>query len=180
MRRTRFYVLVTGAMALMLAGASFAVADDGDDDDKGSFKKTRAGMLHGYNEVPAVSSPGSGTFTAEIDADAQKITFDLRYSGLQATAVAAHIHFAQTDVNGGVVAFLCGGGGKPVCPASGTVTGTVVPADVGAGAAAQGIAAGEFAELVAAIRAGRAYVNVHSTTFPGGEIRAQLRGKHKR
>ena len=177
MRRTRFYVLVTGAMALMLAGASFAVAHNGDD-DKGSFKKARAGMLHGYNEVPAVSSPGSGTFAAEIDD--QKITFDLRYSGLQATAVAAHIHFAQRDVNGAVVAFLCGGGGKPACPASGTVTGTVVPSDVGAGAAAQGIAAGEFDELVAAIRAGRAYVNVHSTLFPGGEIRAQLRGKHKR
>jgi hypothetical protein len=42
-------------------------------------------------------------------------------------------------------------------------------------AVAQGIAAGEFAELVKAIRARRAYANVHSLKFPGGEIRGQIR-----
>jgi hypothetical protein len=42
------------------------------------------------------------------------------------------------------------------------------------GPAGQGIAAGEFAEIVRAIRAGRAYANVHSTKFPGGEIRGQI------
>ena len=47
-------------------------------------------------------------------------------------------------------------------------------ADVGAGAAAQGIAAGEFDEFVRAIRAGATYVNVHTTGRQGGEIRAQL------
>jgi hypothetical protein len=41
-------------------------------------------------------------------------------------------------------------------------------------AAAQGIAAGEFGELVAALRAGRAYANVHTTKFPPGEIRGQI------
>ena len=45
------------------------------------------------------------------------------------------------------------------------------------GPAAQGIAAGEFAELVRAIRAGATYVNVHTTVHPGGEIRKQLRGR---
>ena len=43
------------------------------------------------------------------------------------------------------------------------------------GPAAQGIAPGEFDELVDAIRAGVSYANVHSTTYPMGEIRAQLR-----
>jgi hypothetical protein len=42
------------------------------------------------------------------------------------------------------------------------------------GPAGQGIAAGEFAELLAAMRAGVTYVNVHSTLYPGGEIRAQI------
>ncbi|HYV06332.1 MAG TPA: CHRD domain-containing protein [Blastocatellia bacterium] len=36
------------------------------------------------------------------------------------------------------------------------------------------MAAGEFAEVLAAMRAGTVYVNVHSTVFPGGEIRGQL------
>jgi hypothetical protein len=54
------------------------------------------------------------------------------------------------------------------------VNGTIRPADVGGGAAAQGLAAGEFGELVAAIRAGATYVNVHTVGHAGGEIRAQL------
>ena len=40
----------------------------------------------------------------------------------------------------------------------------------------QGIAPGEFAEFVRAIRAGVTYANVHSSMFPGGEIRTQIRG----
>jgi hypothetical protein len=61
----------------------------------------------------------------------------------------------------------------PICPQSGTVTGTITPAQV-LEAVGQGIAQGEFDEVVAAIRAGRAYANVHSSLFPPGEIRGQL------
>ena len=45
--------------------------------------------------------------------------------------------------------------------------------------AMQGIEPGAIGELVAAIRAGHTYVNVHSSKWPGGEIRAQIRGDHK-
>jgi hypothetical protein len=91
----------------------------------------------------------------------------------------AHIHFGQKNVSGGVAAFLCGGGSKPAaCPArEGTVTGTIVAADV-VGPSNQGIAAGEFAELVRAIRAGKTYANVHSSKFPGGEIRGQISARN--
>jgi hypothetical protein len=62
------------------------------------------------------------------------------------------------------------------CPPSpATIEGTIGPDDVTALAAGQGIDAGEFDELVDAIQAGVTYANVHSTKFPGGEIRAQLR-----
>jgi len=54
------------------------------------------------------------------------------------------------------------------------VTGTLTAASV-VGPTAQGIAAGEFAEVVQAIRNGAAYANVHSQAFPGGEIRDQVR-----
>lgn len=53
--------------------------------------------------------------------------------------------------------------------------GTLTAANV-IGPAGQGVATGEFAELVAAMRGGVAYINVHSSTFPGGEVRGQLTG----
>jgi hypothetical protein len=81
-------------------------------------------------------------------------------------------------VNGGISVFLCsnlgnGPAGTQPCPPSGTVTGTIRPVDV-IGPTGQGIAPGEFAELVTALRDGVAYANVHSNVWPGGEIRGQL------
>ncbi|MGH2397740.1 MAG: CHRD domain-containing protein, partial [bacterium] len=76
--------------------------------------------------------------------------------------------------NGGVVAFLCGGGGKPACPAApGRVTGTINAGNIVA-AADQGIAANELAEVLRAILADATYVNVHTTGRPAGEIRGQI------
>jgi hypothetical protein len=55
-----------------------------------------------------------------------------------------------------------------------SVNGVVTAADV-IGPAGQRIAAAEFAEVISAIRSGVAYANLHSSKFPGGEIRGQLR-----
>jgi len=46
-----------------------------------------------------------------------------------------------------------------------------------AGASTQQIAAGELEEVIAAIRVGAAYANVHTSVSPGGEIRGQIRGQ---
>jgi len=169
--RKRTFLLGFGVVAAGLLVASFAIAGGG--------TKNFTTELNGYNEPPAVSTNGSGTFSATIDREADMITFELTYGGLNTDPLFAHIHLGQRNVNGGVSAFLCGGGGKPPCPpgagdASATVTGTITPADV-IGPTGQGIAAGEFEELVRAIRAGVTYANVHSSTQPGGEIRGQIR-----
>jgi CHRD domain len=157
-------VLAAGLLVASLAGAAA---------EKKNFKAD----LDGYNEAPAVSSNGFGTFRAMIDDDAQTITYELSYGGLNSAALFAHIHLGQRNVNGGVSAFLCGGGDKPACPAGTgaeeTVSGVIDAADV-IGPAGQGIAPGEFDELVRAIRARVTYANVHSSTQPGGEIRDQL------
>ncbi len=93
----------------------------------------------------------------------------------------AHIHLGGAAQSGGISVFLCtnlGNGpvGTQACPpAPASVSGTLVPTDV-IGPVGQGIVAGEFGELVAAIRAGVTYANVHSSKYPGGEIRAQLEG----
>ena len=77
--------------------------------------------------------------------------------------------------------FLCGGN-KQACPASGTVTGTITAADVSTLPAnnadsviPQGIQPGDLAGVLEAIRSGNSYVNVHSATFPNGEIRGQVK-----
>jgi hypothetical protein len=151
--------------------------------------------LRGYEEVifnagiGAVSTKATGRFRARLhkDKDQAAIEYELRYGGLEGTVTQAHIHFGQRMTQGGISVFLCQTGGSPdptglapTCPASPadgtvTVTGTLTPANV-IGPAPQGIDAGELDELIRAIRAGVAYVNVHSSRFPGGEIRGQLRG----
>jgi CHRD domain len=137
--------------------------------------------LRSYQEVPAVSSTARGAFKARIREDAGTIAYELSYQGLQGDIRQAHIHFGQRSVNGGISVYLCQTatnpdptGLAPICSAApATLTGTLTAANV-IGPTGQGIAATEFAELVRAIRAGVAYVNVHSTSYPGGEIRGQI------
>lgn len=130
-----------------------------------------AARLNGFQEVPSISTRARGQFEAWVEQD--HVYFKLSYGDLEAPVTAAHVHFAQRHVTGGIIAFLCGGGGKPACPQSGTVTGTIAAADI-IGPAAQGIAPGEFREVVRALRAGATYANVHSVQFPAGEIRGQI------
>jgi hypothetical protein len=103
------------------------------------------------------------------------LSYELQYRNLEgSTTTAAHVHLGQTGVSGGVSFFLCGGGGKPACPAtSGSVSGTVVAADV-IGPVGQGIAAMELDEILKAMRSGVAYANVHTNNHPTGEIRGQI------
>lgn len=136
--------------------------------------------LRAFEEVPAISSAGQGQFSGQINGAGTSLSYQLSYSKLQGTITQAHIHVAQKGVNGGIVIFLCsnlgnGPAGTQSCPASpGSISGTA-DADNVLAATAQGIAVGEFAEVLRAIRNGVAYVNVHSDLFPGGEIRGQLR-----
>ena len=171
----------SGALVLLLM-FSFARIASADGDGK-QGRNLRA-KLTGFQEVPAISTGASGTFAGTINEAGDTINFTLKYSNMSSAAAASHIHLGQAGVNGGVMAFLCGGGSKPACPAGNTdtvvtVTGTIVATDVLA-VPAQGIAAGEFAEFLKAIRAGVTYANVHTAgapngLFPGGEIRGAIR-----
>src|SRR6266478_6967144 len=172
MRKRRLFGALIFALPVALAVATIAVAGDG---GKSQFK---ADTLTGYQEVAGpgtISTVGSGTFEASLNGAGDEISYTLTYNDLEGGAVlVAHIHFGARGFSGGVIAFLCGGGGKPACPASpATVTGTITAADI-VGPAGQGIEPGAFAELVRAMRAGVTYTNVHSTKFPAGEIRGQI------
>jgi hypothetical protein len=173
--------LLRVVLAVTAAGTLVAttVAAQGDSGRRHDSRHVSA-SLTGYSEVPlALSSPGRGLFKATVDKRKQEIRYLLAYDRLPTTVDQAHIHFGSKSQAGGVSAFLCtnlgnGPAGTQGCPASGTITGVLTAADV-VGPSAQGIAAGEFRELVDAIEARTAYVNVHTTQYAAGEIRGQLR-----
>lgn len=171
-------VMLGAALGL---GASVAADDDHDRDrdrDKKRQEVVRA-QLTGYSEVPAQSVPGRASFRAVIDERAGMITYSLEYADVAITQ--SHLHLGQHHTNGGISVFLCTNlGNAPVgttvqaCPAApAEITGVIMAADV-TGPAGQGIVTGEFAELLAAIRNGSVYVNIHTPTVPAGEIRGQL------
>lgn len=163
---------VTTSILLLLATALVPAAADA------NGRNFRA-LLRGTEEVPAISTQGSGHFHGELSFDGEEMDFTLSYDDLEGDVAQAHIHFGQRGVNGGISIFLCtnlgnGPAGTQECPPSpATITGTVSADDV-IGPAGQGITAGEWEEVKRAIRRGDAYVNVHSNLFPGGEIRGQV------
>ncbi len=170
---------LAAGVALTLVGS--AGADDRHDNDRHREEVVRAHLV-GVNEVPSVSSPASATFRAVIDEAAGTISYTLKYEGFLNTVTQSHFHFGQHHTSGGVSVFICtnlgNSPGSPGCPAaSAEISGVATAASV-IGPAGQGIAAGEFAELIAAIRAGSVYVNIHSNIFPAGEIRGQVIGGH--
>ncbi|HZE87914.1 MAG TPA: CHRD domain-containing protein [Verrucomicrobiae bacterium] len=167
MRRTwTRAILAAGALVLALGPSA-----TGQSNEK-SFKAT----LSGAQEVPSNSTTGTGEFRAQLDTAGTTLSYELEYSALEgASTLFAHVHLGQRGASGGVSFFLCGGGGKPPCPTTGgTVTGTVTAADV-VGPTGQGIAPGEFDEIITAMQSGIAYANVHTDKHPGGEIRGQIK-----
>ena len=163
MRKTLLLAIAIGGLALV------AIAPIASGDGSREFKA----KLNGYLEVPSISTPATGRFSARLNCAGETLSYRLELRGFLETPLFAHIHFARPDVNGGVIAFLCGGGGKPACPASGVVEGTVTAANV-IGPTDRGITAGEFGELVRAMRNGATYVNAHTPTYGPGEIRGNI------
>ena len=130
--------------------------------------------LGGENEVPPINTAGTGNF--EMTIQPGTINFSLTFSNLSSPLAVSHLHFAPSKVAGGVMIFLCGGGGQPACPAatSGTITGTITAANV-TGPTGQGIAPGNLDAALEAVRNDLAYANMHTANFGGGEIRGQVR-----
>jgi hypothetical protein len=173
-------MLKSGLAALALAtfGGSLMAHDD-DDHDRGRDRFAVRADLEGFQEVPAISTVASGRFRAWVDTKANTITWKLSYQGLEGDVQQSHVHFGQLSVNGGVSFFLCsnlgnGPAGTQACPVGPAELTGVITAEQVVGPAGSGIEAGAMAEIVAAIRNGTAYANVHSSKWPAGEIRGQL------
>lgn len=178
--RRLLVVAVTVGVAVAITASGSAATTDENSRGQGVVRE----QLSGYAETPvALSTPAGGQFRLQVNNETQEISWRLTYSDIGTAVTQAHVHFGSAAQTGGISFFLCtnlgnGPAGTQACPAApATISGTIIATDI-IGPANQGIAAGEFAEIVQAIRAGFTYVNVHSTAFPAGEIRAQLGHHH--
>ena len=149
--------------------------DNGTSGDATSFTAT----LSGANEVPAVTTPATGTATFTVSGN--QITYTINGTNLT-NAVLGHIHIAPAGENGPVRLNLCGTGDpQPACTSQPGTTGVVATGTNGTTVGSRPIT---FDDLLAAMRTGGAYVNVHTNIAgctlgepgcnPGGEIRGQI------
>ena len=165
--------LLLAAAATLLA-AAFAPAS--------ATLLTYRGVINGANEAPPNASPGVGNVEVTIDNVANTMQIAAVFSGLLGTTTACHIHAPTTTAltgTAGVATTTPYFAGFPIGVTSGTYNNTLdltlatsynptyVTNNGGTTASAE-------AALLAAIAAGKAYFNVHSTVVPGGEIRTFL------
>ncbi len=126
--------------------------------------------LSGLQEVPSVTTTGSGTGVATLSGlpGSRVLTYTVNYSGLQGTIAApfAHIHNGPAGVNATIVHDLDGANQLPI---SGSSQGTIV-GDWRFDDATQPLTDALANEFFL----GRLYFNLHTTSFPGGEIRGQI------
>lgn len=148
----------------------------------------------GYQVVSSQSTTGTAVLKAKVDRVNKTIEYELSYSNLTGDIIQSHIHFSRPGSNGGIMLFLCTNAGNtpataapaPLCPGTrdGTVTGTLHAADVvyvpfgnqfpPPPAGTQGIAPGDFDDVVRALDAGATYIVVHTKAAPTGELRGQI------
>jgi hypothetical protein len=159
------------AMAVLLT----SIAACGDDDNDGGTEPDTEfqALLTGGEEVPPVTTSATGTATLSVQGS--EIAYHVEVTDLE-NAVQSHIHVAPVGQSGDIRLNLCGTEDTPAC-----TTGTGVLVD-GTNGNTLDIT---FDSLLSAIRAGNAYVNVHTDDgveppntgpgdFPGGEIRGQI------
>ena len=130
----------------------------------------RADTLHGKNEVPVRVTTAYGQATFQLVGDS--ITYRLVVHAVD-NVLQAHIHVGATGVNGGIVAWLYPSA-PPATLIPGRFKGVLGQGAIGDGEVVGTLAGQGVAGLLAALRSGDTYVNVHTQEFTGGEIRGQI------
>ncbi|AYA37906.1 CHRD domain-containing protein [Hymenobacter oligotrophus] len=135
---------------LLLAGLmATAACNDSNDDDNTPTTMQASATLNGSQEVPANNSAATGTMTGTYDKSTRTLTYTVTYQGF--TPAAGHIHQAPPGQNGGVIVPFSSVATSPI-----RGTATLTEADA------------------ASLMAGNTYVNLHSSTYPNGEIRGNI------
>ncbi len=151
-------VILAGVFTAVLTTSLALAATD-------TFKAT----LMGKEEVPAVTTAAEGSAVFELSADGEALAYVLTVKDIE-NATAAHIHAGKMGENGGVLVGLFSGPKK-----DGKFSGELAKGTITADKLAGPLAGKTVADLVTMLKSGGAYVNVHTTKNPPGEIRGQIR-----
>ena len=137
--------------------------------------------LNGNEEVPARDTNARGLAHFKLSKDGTELSYKLIVANIK-NVVASHIHLGPAGANGSVVAFLFG----PAAPGGGRTDGVLAEGTITAASLVGPLAGQPLSALIAAMKDGNTYVNVHTNDgvppidtgpgdFPGGEIRGQIR-----
>lgn len=144
----RYTLLRTAAVASLFAGTLAACSHVGLSSKVDNYSAT----MSGAQEVPPVTTSGAGAAEVQLNKDTHVLTWKVTYSGLSGPAVAGHMHGpAAAGQNAGVLVPFTNVGSQPI-----TGQATITP------------------QQESDLAAGKWYVNIHTPTHPGGEIRGQL------
>lgn len=158
-RNTALFVLI---LLLALAGSALA-----------GGHRTFVAHLSGGEEVPAANTLAQGQAIFKLSADGSELHYKLIVANIE-NVLQAHIHVAPAGVNGPVVAWLYPDGPPPVL-IEGRFSGVLAEGTITADDLVGPLAGQPLSALLDAMAAGNTYVNVHTSQYPGGEVRGQIR-----
>jgi hypothetical protein len=166
LRRSGLGVLI--ALLAMALALQVGVAEA-----KPEAARTFVAPLSGGQEVPPNDSRATGVAVFKLSKDGTALDFRVNVGNIE-NVTQAHIHLAPVGVNGPVVVWLHPPG-PPAQLLPGRTNGPLAQGTITAADLVGQLAGEDLATLVAHIRDGNAYVNVHTTQFPPGEVRGQIR-----
>lgn len=136
-------------------------------------KTTFTAHLSSDNELPlgTVESGGQGQAIFKLSEDGTSLDYKLIVANIE-NVLQAHIHCGSATENGSVIVFLFGLVPEGVTVNGVLAEGTITQANLRMGASCPDL--DTFEELLERLRNGTAYVNVHTSRRPGGEIRGQI------
>lgn len=158
--------IVLSVMALLAFGAAPALS-------QGPHENFRT-HLSGDEEVPAVDTQAQGQAIFKLSADGESLDYKLIAANIE-NVLMAHIHIAPAGANGGVVVWLYPEDGPPPALIEGRFDGVLAEGTITEDDLVGSLAGQDLDSLLEEMRAGNAYVNVHTEQNPGGEVRGQIR-----
>jgi hypothetical protein len=151
-------------IALLVLGASTAFANE---------NRNFGTNLSGAEEVPPVETLARGQAIFQLSKDGTELSYKLIVANIE-NVTMAHIHLGAAGVNGPVVVWLYPSAPPPQL-IEGRFDGVLAEGLITADDLVGPLAGASMDDLIDAIRAGNTYVNVHTSQYPPGEVRGQIR-----